>query len=61
MIDDSSVDTVDRAGIPLGESGGSQMLIDNQVVTLRFVSFKTDIHHGALSNIFNFSHMKKLI
>ena len=37
MIDDPSIDAVDRAGIPLGESGGSQMLIDNQVVTLRFV------------------------
>jgi len=33
--DDPSIDAVDRAGIPLGESGGSQMLIDNQVVTLR--------------------------
>ena len=28
-------DTVDRAGVPLGEAGGSQLLIDNQVVTLR--------------------------
>ena len=28
-------DEVDRVGVPLGEAGGSQLLIDNQVVTLR--------------------------